>query len=189
MKISEPHFAQSGITFNDLKSRIDIDIRNSLSAVPERDAIVRDIENRALAFQGPTVPGPLEQLKVVRYHEQGKLSYHHDWFDDIGARKRGRNRHSSFFVYLEANCTGGGTHFPYLRLPEKKGRWCEFIDCDIEDGAGVIFKPIRGNAVFWQNLRNNGSGHDGVLHSGLPVESGVKTGMNIWTLTAKATDI
>ena len=68
---------------------------------------------------------------------------------------------------------------------EREEWWCNVVDCELEEELGVTFKPVKGNAVFWQNLRSDGTGHDGVLHAGLPVEEGVKTGMNIWTLTKK----
>lgn len=186
--ISEPHFAKSGVSSSDLKKQTRNDIRDSYSAMPNRDAVVRGVEDRARRFQGPTISGPLESMKVVRYFREGKFSYHTDWFNEEAAKIRRRNRQSSFFVYLEANCTGGGTHFPHLTLTDDKGIWCEFIDCEQDQDLGVTFKPIQGNAIFWQNLNRDGSGRDDVLHAGMPVIEGVKTGMNIWTLTPKDTD-
>lgn len=113
-------------------------------------------------------------------------------------------------VYLEANCTGGGTHFPRLERPKDES-WCRFIECgddsdvsssssrdtDIsasaaEDGRpkedlskGVIFKPIAGNAVYWENMRGDGSGYAESWHAGLPVTKGVKIGLNIWSWLAE----
>lgn len=106
-------------------------------------------------------------------------------------------------VYLEANCTGGGTHFPRLERPVGE-EWCRFIECDVRraynssseekegNGAresanevdlneGVIFKPIKGNAVYWENMRSDGSGYAESWHAGLPVRSGVKIGLNVWS--------
>lgn len=84
-------------------------------------------------------------------------------------------------VYLEANCTGGGTNFPRLKMPPGK-KWCEFIECgDGLEHEGVTFKPIKGNAVFWENLRADGSGYPETWHAGLPVLSGTKVGLNIWS--------
>ncbi len=98
-------------------------------------------------------------------------------------------------VYLEANCTGGGTHFPRLQRPSGD-EWCKFIECEPEEEAlvsseqrnndaslkeGVIFKPIAGNAVFWENMRSDGTGYLESWHAGLPVKSGVKIGLNIWS--------
>lgn len=88
-------------------------------------------------------------------------------------------------VYLDANCTGGGTNFPRLRMPRKR-QWCRFIECD-EDNTigtsyeGVTFKPIKGNAIFWENLRPDGTGYPETWHAALPVLSGTKVGLNIWS--------
>jgi len=130
----------------------------------------------------------VEKLWAQRYGVGGHYTYHYDW--SAGSRTWGRV--SSFMVYLEANCTGGGTHFP--RLPRPKGKeWCGFIECDEQSPAGmqqgkqvalregIIFKPIVGNAVYWENLRADGTGYAESLHAGLPVLGGSKIGLNIWT--------
>jgi len=93
------------------------------------------------------------------------------------------NRATSFMTFLVANCTGGGTNFPFLPQPSDE-RWCGVIECDEQarDGfQGVIFKPVDGAAVFWENQHANGSLHKGVYHAGLPVRTGVKVGLNIWS--------
>jgi prolyl 4-hydroxylase len=46
---------------------------------------------------------------------------------------------------------------------------------------GITFKPITGNAVYWENMRADGSGYLESWHAGLPVKSGVKIGLNIWS--------
>jgi prolyl 4-hydroxylase len=71
-------------------------------------------------------------------------------------------------VYVDAACQGGGTEFPRLRMPEtRKGRWCDFLECgdhhEDSNGSrkkkmGITFKPIKGNAIFWENLRSDGRG-------------------------------
>lgn len=49
--------------------------------------------------------------------------------------------------------------------------------------TGAVFKPIAGNAVYWENFRPDGTGRgwDETWHAGLPVEKGTKVGLNIWT--------
>ena len=96
-------------------------------------------------------------------------------------------------VYVDADCEGGGTKFPKIRMPDlSKGRWCDFLECTQEEGIneesrretnawGVTFKPIKGNAIFWENLRSDGSGYEETIHAGLPVISGTKVGLNIWS--------
>jgi len=105
----------------------------------------------------------------------------------------GPGRISSFMVYLEANCTGGGTNFPRLKVQGDKRKWCEFVECDesgetVEQNAqvnekleGVTFKPIKGNAVFWLNYSPDGRGYEEAWHAGLPVMTGTKIGLNIWS--------
>jgi prolyl 4-hydroxylase len=51
--------------------------------------------------------------------------------------------------------------------------------------AGVIFRPIAGNAVYWENMRSDGSGYSESWHAGLPVTSGSKIGLNIWSWLAE----
>lgn len=57
-------------------------------------------------------------------------------------------------------------------------KWCSFIDCEAEN---LVFRPIEGNAVFWRNLNDDGSGDERTLHSGMPLEDGYKVGLNIWS--------
>ena len=101
-------------------------------------------------------------------------------------------------VWLEDSCEGGGTHFPRLSAPEEKA-WCKFIECDEgqrtekekgkggdeekeeEEGKGITFKPMRGNAVYWENMRRDGRGWEESWHAGLPVRSGRKIGLSIWS--------
>ncbi|KAF4783611.1 2OG-Fe(II)oxygenase family Oxidoreductase [Colletotrichum scovillei] len=98
---------------------------------------------------------------------------------------------------------GGGTEFPLLEVPGlKKEVWCRFVECGgrdggdhasdggdektmggEEEGKGTTFKPVPGNAVYWENFRADGSGagYDETWHAGLPVKKGVKVGLNIWS--------
>lgn len=91
---------------------------------------------------------------------------------------------------------GGGTEFPLLEVPGlKKEVWCKFVECkesdgsdekkleDVEQGKGTTFKPVPGNAIYWENFRADGSGagYDETWHAGLPVKKGVKVGLNIWS--------
>lgn len=55
------------------------------------------------------------------------------------------------------------------------------MDCDEPWENGVTFRPVEGNAVFWRNLDEEGRGLETMVHAGLPVVSGRKVGMNIWT--------
>ena len=152
--------------------------RSSTTASLPREDIVRCMEERARSFPAWDSLGFFMPLLVQRYGISNQYKDHYDWFP--GFPDIEGNHESTFFVYIQANCTGGGTNFPLLRAPEDE-KWCDFIDCDQPYDAGVAFKPITGNAIFWRNLHPDGRGHKKTLHAGLPVTSGMKTGLNIFT--------
>ena len=56
------------------------------------------------------------------------------------------------------------------------------MDCNESPAAGVTFKPMVRNGIYWENLQANGNNHPKTLHAGLPVSSGMKFGLNKWTL-------
>lgn len=57
--------------------------------------------------------------------------------------------------------------------------WCDFVECN--ETEHVTFKPVVGSVVFWKNLLPDGQGDERTLHAGLPLTSGKKVGLNIWT--------
>jgi len=158
--------------------------RTSRSTSPPRDDVIRCIEERARVFQGPdTDRQRLEPLQLVKYGQGEEYHTHTDWFESPSQTtdEVGGNRASSFFVYVTAReVTGGGTNFPLLDAPAGEA-WCALVNCDEPWEAGVTFRARPGNAVYWENLLPDGSGNRAVLHAGLPVTSGSKLGMNIWT--------
>lgn len=160
-------------------------VRTSQSTDVDRDAIVQCIEQRALDFQGfDAHASQLEPLQLVKYGPGEQYSFHTDWLMDpqYSTSFNGGNRLTSFFVYVYVSndTTGGGTNFPHVTPPRDK-RWCGLIECDEPYANGVTFRPVEGNAVFWENLTPAGMGDPRTEHAGLPVTSGEKIGMNIWT--------
>ncbi|KAK0616932.1 hypothetical protein B0T14DRAFT_413176, partial [Immersiella caudata] len=153
--------------------------RISESATLPPDPITDGIAQRAMRFRGwsgNNSPATTTQpLKTQRYGVGGFYTFHHDWDKTVVQG----NRVATFMVYLVGNCTGGGTNFPELAWPDDE-RWCEVVDCDETRYEGVTFKPVAGNAVYWENMHLNGSFHLGVEHAALPVRSGEKVGLNIW---------
>ncbi|KAI0199404.1 putative prolyl 4-hydroxylase alpha subunit [Astrocystis sublimbata] len=145
-----------------------------------RDEVVRRIERRARKLQGFRGSRQLLQpMKTQRYPVGGFYNFHFDW-DPLVAEG---NRDTTLMAYLVGNCTGGGTNFPRVPRPADK-RWCKIIECEgseDDDYDGVTFKPIEGSAVFWENMHPNGSLNTLVRHAGLPVKSGTKIGLNIWS--------
>lgn len=177
-KLYEPSKVYGGI---DNPPITDEKMRRSEQVIMDRkDPLARRLAQRAREFQGwrgnTTYVQP---LSVQRYNVSGFYNYH---FDPDGYITKG-NRVTSFMIYLTDDCTGGGTNFPFLAQPNDT-RWCDVIECDEEakDGfQGTTFKPVKGSAVFWENFYPNGSWHHGVYHASLPVKSGVKVGLNIWS--------
>lgn len=133
--------------------------------------------------------------QLVRYEPGQQYGLHHDWLRVPQAAFDGSprtfNRVVSFFAILQDNCTGGETHFPFVKpVAPQSGRdrgrdeegappslpplWREH-----EDG-GLAFTPVAGNALFWVNLFPNGTGDWRTVHAGLPVVEGEKIAMNIW---------
>ncbi|KAK2040880.1 2OG-Fe(II) oxygenase family oxidoreductase [Colletotrichum somersetense] len=165
--------------------------RTSWSAgLSAEDAAVRCVTRRAERFMGAALAPGRDEVgapQLVRYTTGQRFNVHRDWYDGFQpdartGRDRRWNRVASFLAVLEDGCAGGETWFPQVRaatpqhLAEAGGsrHWRRH-----EDG-GLAFRPVRGNAVFWVNLHANGTGDERVVHAGLPVESGVKTAMNIW---------
>lgn len=151
-----------------------------------RTSTISCFESRALSFQGWPADTYIERLWSQRYGVTGHYSYH---FDSAGSAEMA-GRVSTFMVYVEGDCVGGGTHFPRLQISEEAkksagARWCDYVECD-SDKEGVVFKPVAGNAVYWENFRPDGHGGYGRIwdetwHAALPVESGTKIGLNVWS--------
>ncbi|KAG4423104.1 hypothetical protein IFR04_003741 [Cadophora malorum] len=185
LKISEDKFEPSTVT-SGAETSIQTKVRHSEVALIDRDNVVRCIEHRARAFQGWRPDLHIERLRTQRYREGGHYTHHYDW----SGASRDADRVSTFMVYVDADCTGGGTEFPRIRMPDTADRkWCEFLECEEDTSEvkeqnpmmGVTFKPKKGNAVYWENLRSDGRGYEETWHAGLPLLSGWKVGLNIWS--------
>ncbi|KAL5335774.1 hypothetical protein BJX70DRAFT_374421 [Aspergillus crustosus] len=162
--------------------------RLSDRALLPRTPAVKCIESRARSFQGHKPHLYIERLWTQRYNISGHYTHHYDWAGT--AKGRGGDRLSTFMVYVDSKgLSGGGTNFLFLRRPRDE-RWCGFLECESESesekagekkGGGVTFRPIKGNAIYWENLRPDGSGYPETWHASFPVLQGEKVGMNIWS--------
>lgn len=181
VQLAEKSYQESTVFTGETES-FDPNIRNSSKALLPRDEIVQCVEQRAREFQGWRKDVYIERLWAQKYEAGGHYTYHYDWSGDLSMRSGGRL--STFMVYLNADCEGGGTKFPRLEAPEGKA-WCNYLECeeakDDTEQEGVIFKPRKGAAVFWENFRPDGRGYEETWHAGLPVKSGFKVGLNIWS--------
>ncbi|KAJ5728458.1 Prolyl 4-hydroxylase alpha subunit [Penicillium malachiteum] len=183
------------IIYDGVTQKVDPSARLSDRALLDRDDTVRCLEDRARAFQGWRPHLYIERMWAQRYNVSGHYRHHYDW---TGSLALGGDRLSTFMVYLGADCEGGGTNFPRLKMPPGK-QWCQFLECEGEEDSsseeqfesidgvipkhkpGITFKPIKGNAIFWENLRSDGSGYEETWHASYPVTSGTKVGLNIWS--------
>ncbi|KAH8892557.1 2OG-Fe(II) oxygenase family oxidoreductase [Thozetella sp. PMI_491] len=171
----------SGLSFNQT-------VRRSQTAfLPETDIVCQCLTRRMKSLLGNVQHEEVEALQVVKYEEGGdRFRMHADWFDPAPREKsakdgsvRQSNRLGSIFAYLEDDCTRGETYFPEIPSVSASADGSKFAIP--EDGKGLLVKPRRGNAVFWNNLLADGAGDTRTVHAGLQVESGTKIGLNIWS--------
>ncbi|KAI1781310.1 2OG-Fe(II) oxygenase family oxidoreductase [Hypoxylon cercidicola] len=164
-------------------------VRQSQTAVlPKKDFVCDCLTRRMQSLLGNVQHMEVEPLQIVKYEAGGdQFKSHMDWFDtpqndtsyDIEDSFKPSNRLGSIFAYLDDDCTRGETYFPHLSSVSDSADGEKFA---IPDGdTGLLVKPRRGNAVFWNNLLPNGSGDARVAHLGLQVDSGTKVGLNMWS--------
>lgn len=123
---------------------------------------------------------------MVKYSSGDDVQIHVDWSPfprnktwNPARPNRLNNRLGSVFTYLEDDCIGGETYFPSIKGVSATADGNKFTRT--RSGMGLLVKPRRGNAVFWNNLHSNGSGDERTAHSGLAVTKGTKMGMNLWS--------
>ncbi|KAJ0160256.1 putative prolyl 4-hydroxylase 3 [Colletotrichum tanaceti] len=163
--------------------------RSSSAILPRQDNVVKSVIARAAQFQGFAPTNHFENIQATKYVSGQEYMPHYDVLstkpppphgeEDDGS-ENATERLSTMFVILEDSCgTHCGTQFPQIAIDwasEDPG-WCEFVDC-ME--RRLTFPPRAGNAIFWKNLREDGSLHEDTLHAGLPLQHGAKVGLNIW---------
>lgn len=181
------HFSNSYVYDENLVSVVDTEYRSSQSAtVHPDDAVGSCLMDRMKSLLGNVQHISMEPLQIVKYQGGEKFRLHMDWFDsdldrtlDPRMPRRRFNRLFSIFTYLDDNCTGGETYFPDVRGVSKSADGTKFSVT--ETGWGLLVKPRRGNAVLWNNLHANGTGDARVRHASMPVKSGRKMGMNLFS--------
>ncbi|GIZ49838.1 hypothetical protein CKM354_001285800 [Cercospora kikuchii] len=186
LRMAEPHYKPSAVVQPDGK-KYDSDFRKSVSARIPYDPVVACIRKRVAEFQAFTPVENVEEIFVVKYGMDDHIQHHFDWHEALI-----NPRVTTFFVYVACDdgvggqCEGGETNFP--NWPgDTASEWCErgFVNCEAQF-PGISFRPIVGNAVFWNNYHSNGTGIETTLHAGLPVTKGTKAGLNVWTRKHKA---
>jgi prolyl 4-hydroxylase len=104
----------------------------------------------------------VEDIQVVHYVNGQKYDSHHDW----GVSGYHESRYITMLMYLTDQAdpdAGGETSFP------KAG-----------SGGGIKVVPVKGDAVLFYNLLEDGNGDDLSLHAALPVWRGEKWLANFW---------
>ncbi|KAI0861124.1 hypothetical protein F4860DRAFT_476921 [Xylaria cubensis] len=166
-------------------------MRSSETAfLPKEDVVCECLTKRMQSLLGNVQHAEVEALQIVKYAMGGDhYRSHTDWFDAPkydypipGSKDRTpkpSNRLGSIFAYLEDDCERGETYFPYLPSVSESADGRKFALADGD--TGLLVRPQRGNAVFWNNLHPNGTGDERTFHASLPIESGTKIGLNIWS--------
>jgi prolyl 4-hydroxylase len=156
---------------------------------------------KARSFLGFFDYDEIEVPQLTKYGPSQEYRAHYDWppvpWREVANGNQRFDRFSTFFVYLQANCSGGSTHFPHVYLDdvphldaindtkfevisEKDGETVK-----VDEGGGIrrslAVRPIAGNAVFWVNMVGQGKGNEKTFHAGMPVAEGRKVGLNIWS--------
>ncbi|CEJ60612.1 hypothetical protein PMG11_09181 [Penicillium brasilianum] len=195
MKLGDPLFQDSQLFDDEQVRTVDRPYRSSSTAfLPYSDSLCQCIGQRALKFLGFVEHDAHERLQLVRYYPGQEYNLHSDWLAkpkiSRSAQDEGReyNRLGSFFTYLGGNATGGETYFPFVSGASLESDGKKYAIPS--NGQGLVVKPVKGSALFWINLHpSNGTGDQRTFHAGLPVLSGVKYGMNVWTKHYKSSPI
>ncbi|UJR19764.1 hypothetical protein I4U23_022898 [Adineta vaga] len=162
------------------------DHRTSSSAFLRRHQtpIIECLERRFAQFQGDVDVECLEPLQVVKYTSDQQYKPHYDWLENPDVIKNGGQRVTTFFTYLQSNCSMGETEFlPIQYNKTLHERFCDILICDEKSHEfGIRFRPIPGNTIFWYNMDEYGQVDHLTYHAGRPPgKNGIKIGLNTWT--------
>ena len=119
--------------------------------------LIDDIEHRiAGVINEPIENG--EGMQVIKYKPGGYYKFHYDAFNaalpgDKNMIDRHGNRKWTFIAYLNTVENGGETYFPNINLK---------------------IKPELGKAIFWNNIKDDGTIDPHSHHSGEPVGEGLE---------------
>ncbi|KAH8176605.1 2OG-Fe(II) oxygenase superfamily protein [Sarocladium implicatum] len=193
---ADPKFKPSTVTRGG-RTAPDPDRTSITAFLPANDSAVSCVLDRARDFAGTILEGrevdEMGKPQLVRYGPGQKFNLHYDWYNipqrltvEDGSY-RFWNRVGSFFAVLEDECEDGETWFPNVTtVTGPRPQMSEGVDKGSKllwrthENGGLAVRPVKGNALFWINLDEEGKGDKRVRHAGLPVTSGQKTAMNIW---------
>ncbi|KAF6818524.1 prolyl 4-hydroxylase alpha [Colletotrichum plurivorum] len=179
LRLGEPLFKRSTV-YVDGQDLLEETRTSSTAYLPDEDPIVQRIKKRASEIQGYTPSNMHESLQLTRYSTGQLFTPHLDPLEDY-LNGTATHRLTTIFAIIEATCEDCGTQFPNLNInwTAEDPTWCSYVDCNNHNALTV--KAVAGNALFWKSWDNNGVLDRRTTHAGMPPESGVKTGLNIWT--------
>ena len=122
---------------------------------------LKDIDQRICNFIGIS-PGYGETLQGQHYLVDQEFKSHTDYFEKTQLLEHdgGRGQRTyTFMIYLNDVLEGGETEFPHLNK---------------------VFSPVRGKALIWNNLNEDGSPNENTMHQAHPVKKGNKTIITKW---------
>jgi prolyl 4-hydroxylase len=127
------------------------------------DKVNQQVEAKINALTG-IPPRQGETIQGQRYAVGQQFKPHHDFFYTTEPywpeqEKSGGQRTWTGMVFLNAPESGGQTYFPK---------------------ANVRVTPRAGNLLLWNNLNEYGEPNPYSLHTGMPVEAGVKYVITKW---------
>lgn len=122
----------------------------------QEDLVIRALNLRIATASGTRVEQG-EALTVLRYRPGQQFRPHLDTIAGAANQRR-----ATMLVYLNEGYGGGETHFP---------------------DAGITITPHGGDAILFENLRDDGCPDPATRHAGLPVTRGVKWLATRWIRT------
>jgi len=158
---------------------------SSYTIIPadSEDPVVNCLVARADSFVGFIPSVGIEDLQIGRTQQGEHHALHVDYYIDPEPNNEGKicNRAASFFLFLSDVEEGGETYFPKVSSPPSH----LYVDGNKfklpknKDSSGVMVRPVKGNAIFWMNMLQNGTMDDRSMHAGMEVVKGTKYGMNV----------
>ena len=127
------------------------------------DAANQEVESKINSLMG-IKPSHGETIQGQRYAVGQQFKPHHDFFHTSepywpDQEQQGGQRTWTAMIFLNTPEAGGATYFPK---------------------ANVRVKPKAGNLLAWNNLDPFGQPNPNSLHTGMPVEGGVKYVITKW---------
>ena len=171
IKIGDPHIKKSevcgknGSRPDKSRTSMTAHIGKKFLGNDNPDPILTRVLEKSEAYCGLSTKN-IEPIQLVRYEPGQFFKPHYDYLDtkvemyQANVNRNGQRKYT-FFVYLTdvPENAGGSTYFPKLKKH---------------------FKGGKGDAIFWDNIREDGVEDKRMLHSGTELKKGKKYGLNIW---------